>query len=254
MSGLISPKSNPDSNQPLMPRLPILKAEPFAISTMVLPCHSPQQGLLSVFLSLLIQLVLTSLLLESYAKKPFTSSSTRRCHLTHLPHQMCCSPTAMRLMEFAPAQSVEPAAVVDPVAVVESTAVVESAAVAESISYGPPQWAHRSFTKGLGFLRFCAPTRWHGCVRPADHPLTLQERRPERNGSVRMVYGARACHCRPCSLRDQCQEATTTKKPASGSVPLFGPPHPPHLLRPRLHRQQAPLMLREPLPSPAESA
>jgi hypothetical protein len=37
-------------------------------------------------------------------------------------------------------------------------------------------------------------------------------------------------------------------------VPLFGPPHPPHLLRPRLHRQQAPLMLREPLPSPAESA
>jgi hypothetical protein len=38
------------------------------------------------------------------------------------------------------------------------------------------------------------------------------------------------------------------------SVPLFGPPHPPHLLRPRLHRQQAPLMLREPLPSPAESA
>ena len=54
----------------------------------------------------------------------------------------------MRLMEFAPAQSVEPAAVVDPVAVVESTAVVESAAVVESISYGPPQWAHRSFTKG----------------------------------------------------------------------------------------------------------
>jgi len=87
------------------------------------------------------------------------------------------SPTAMRLMEFAPAQSVEPAAVVEPVAVVESTAVVESAAVVESISYGPPQWAHRSFTKGLGFLRFCAPTRWHGCVRPADHPLTLQERR-----------------------------------------------------------------------------
>jgi hypothetical protein len=82
--------SKPDSNQPLMPRLPILKAEPFAISTIVLPCHSPQQGLLSVFLSLLIQLVLTSLLLESYAKKPFTSSSTRRCHLTHLPHQMCC--------------------------------------------------------------------------------------------------------------------------------------------------------------------
>ncbi len=163
------------------------------------------------------------------------------------------SPTAMRLMEFAPAQSVEPAAVVEPVAVVESTAVVGSAAVVESISYGPPQWAHRSFTKGFAGSDFVLQP--DGTLRcPADHPLTLQERRPERNGSVRMVYGARACHCRPCSLRDQCQEATTTKKPASGSVPLFGPPHPPHLLRPRLHRQQAPLMLREPLPSPAESA
>src|SRR5260221_3398297 len=41
--------SKPDSNQPLMPRLPILKAEPFAISPIVLPFHSPQQGLLSVW-------------------------------------------------------------------------------------------------------------------------------------------------------------------------------------------------------------
>ena len=60
------------------------------------------------------------------------------------------SPTAMRLMEFAPAQSVEPAAVVEPVAVVESTAVVESAAVVESISYGPPQWAHRYAHQRIG--------------------------------------------------------------------------------------------------------
>src|SRR5258708_19257287 len=51
---------------------------------------SLRKSFTTVFLSLLIQLVLTSLLLESYAKKPFTSSSTRRCHLTHLPHQMCC--------------------------------------------------------------------------------------------------------------------------------------------------------------------
>ncbi len=56
----------------------------------------------------------------------------------------------MRLMEFAPAQSVEPAAVVEPVAVVESTAVVESAAVVESISYGPPQWAHRYAHQRIG--------------------------------------------------------------------------------------------------------
>jgi hypothetical protein len=57
---------------------------------------------------------------------------------------------------------------------------------------------------------------------PADHPLTLQERRPERNGSVRMVYGAHLGHCRPCSLRAQCQEAPTTSKPRQVSA-VFWP-------------------------------
>ncbi len=36
--------SKPDSNQLLMSRSLILKAEPFAIFTMVLPCHLPQKG------------------------------------------------------------------------------------------------------------------------------------------------------------------------------------------------------------------
>ena len=53
---------------------------------------------------------------------------------------------------------------------------------------------------------------------PADHPLTVQERRPERNGSLRIVYGARACHCRPCPLRAQCQESATTSKPRQVSA------------------------------------
>jgi hypothetical protein len=150
------------------------------------------------------------------------------------------SPTAMRLTEFSPAQSVEPAAVVEPIA------------------YGPPQWAHRSFTKGFAGSDFVLQP--DGTLRcPADHPLTLQERRPERNGSVRMVYGARACHCRPCSLRDQCQESTTTRKPRQVSAVVWpttsdpfastAPPPPPL----KLHRCCVSLSLLHLLRNPLRS-
>jgi hypothetical protein len=101
--------------------------------------------------------------------------------------------------------------------------------------YGPPRWAHRSFTKGFAGSDFVVQP--DGTLRcPAGHPLTVQERRPERNGSIRMVYGARITHCRPCPLRELCQEAPTTKKArqvsavlwpvaSSGSVPTPPPPH-----------------------------
>jgi hypothetical protein len=49
----------------------------------------------------------------------------------------------------------------------------------------------------------------------------VQERRPESNGSVRMVYGARITHCRPCPLRAQCQETATTLKPRQVSAVLW---------------------------------
>ena len=90
----------------------------------------------------------------------------------------------------------------------------------EPISYGPPQWARRSFTKGFAGSDFVLQP--DGTLRcPADHPLTVQERRPERNGSVRIVYGARACHCRPCPLREQCQESATTLKPRQVSAVVW---------------------------------
>ena len=93
--------------------------------------------------------------------------------------------------------------------------------MAEPISYGPPQWARRSFTKGFAGSDFVLQP--DGTLRcPADHPLTVQERRPERNGSLRVVYGARLCHCRPCPLRAQCQEAATTSKPRQVSA-VFWP-------------------------------
>ncbi len=42
-----------------------------------------------------------------------------------------------------------------------------------------------------------------GC--PAGKKLFLQERRQERNGSLRMVYEARIADCRACEQRPQCQ-------------------------------------------------
>jgi hypothetical protein len=97
------------------------------------------------------------------------------------------SPTAMRVMEFSPAQAVEPVQAIEPVQ------------AAEPISYGPPQWARRSWTYGFAGADFLLqPDATLRC--PAGHPLTVQERRPERHGAVRLVYSARLCHCRPCPL------------------------------------------------------
>lgn len=56
---------------------------------------------------------------------------------------------------------------------------------------------------------------------PAGASLTLQERRPETNGSVRLVYGASIRSCRPCPLREQCQwEGSNTAKPRQVSLLL----------------------------------
>jgi hypothetical protein len=71
---------------------------------------------------------------------------------------------------------------------------------------------------------------------PADHPLYPQERRPERDGSLRMLYAARIGHCRACPLRAQCQEnGSTTIKPRRVSAvfwPLASSASPPDTLAP----------------------
>lgn len=87
----------------------------------------------------------------------------------------------------------------------------------EGVVYGPPRWAQRSFTKGFAGSDF-APQPDGTLQCPAGHPLTVHERRPERNGSFRLVYEARMMHCRPCLLRDQCQESPTTLKPRQVSA------------------------------------
>jgi hypothetical protein len=143
------------------------------------------------------------------------------------------SASPMRLTEFAPAQVlaspdvVKPAQasaspdVVEPAQASASPDVVKPAQASEAVLYGPAQWARRSWTSGFAGSDFALQP--DGTLRcPAGHPLTVQERRPERNGSLRVVYGARLCHCRPCALRGQCQESTTTLKPRQVSA-VFWP-------------------------------
>jgi hypothetical protein len=146
------------------------------------------------------------------------------------------SPASMGLTEFAPAHE---EAVVSRSEPTHEEAVVSRS---EPVLYGPPQWARRSFTKGFAGSDFALQA--DGTLRcPAGHPLTLQEHRPERNGSVRVVYGARMRHCRPCPLRAQCQESPTTSKPrqvsavfwplaSPPSIPAQPPPEPPPQLAP----------------------
>lgn len=88
-------------------------------------------------------------------------------------------------------------------------------------SYGPPKFAQPSFTHGFPGSAFTPQP--DGTLRcPAGHPLYLQERRLERNGSLRVLYAARIGHCRPCPLREQCQESGTTLKPRRVSA-VFWP-------------------------------
>jgi hypothetical protein len=118
-------------------------------------------------------------------------------------------------------------------ALVSSEPVTASVPLAsnEPVQYEPPRWAHRSWTSGFAGSDFVLQP--DGSLRcPAGHPLLMHERRPERNGSIRVVYGARIVHCRPCPLRGLCQESPTTKKPRQVSAVLWPvqsqpPDHPP---------------------------
>jgi hypothetical protein len=89
-----------------------------------------------------------------------------------------------------------------------------------TVIYGPPQWARPSFTHGFPGAAFTPQP--DGTLRcPANHPLYPQERRPERNGSLRVLYAARIGHCRTCLLRVQCQESSTALKPRRVSAVLW---------------------------------
>ncbi len=92
------------------------------------------------------------------------------------------------ITEFAPTLEAEPVAKEEP---------APEDSPAPSVIYGPPQWARPSFTGGFPGSAFTLQPDGTLCC-PADHPLYPQERRPERDGSLRVLYAARIGHCRSC--------------------------------------------------------
>jgi hypothetical protein len=120
------------------------------------------------------------------------------------------SSSELRTTEFAKARISEPEPAVEPAPVSQQS---------PAVTYGPAQWARLSFTGGFPGSAFTPQP--DGTLRcPADRPLYPQERRPERDGSLRILYAARIGHCRSCPLRAQCQESSDTIKPRRVSAVL----------------------------------
>ena len=96
-------------------------------------------------------------------------------------------------------------------------------------SYGPPTFA-KTWKQGRMSGQDFVPQP-DGTLRcPADHPLYPQERRPERDGTLRIVYTARIGHCRACPLREQCQwHGTSSRNPRRVSAVLHPLSEPPKL-------------------------
>jgi hypothetical protein len=133
------------------------------------------------------------------------------------------SPCELQITEFAKALPDAPPLSSEPTAAVEAVAAEQSPSPVE---YGPPQWARPSFTGGFAGSAFTLQA--DGTLRcPADRPLYPQERRRERNGSLRVLYAARIGHCRSCALREQCQESRESVKPRRVSAVFW--PRPPVL-------------------------
>jgi hypothetical protein len=86
--------------------------------------------------------------------------------------------------------------------------------------YGAPEWA-RTAREGIYAGRDFQPQP-DGTLRcPANHLLYPQERRAERDGTVRVVYAARIGDCRACPLREQClAHGKETKHPRRVSAVL----------------------------------
>lgn len=120
------------------------------------------------------------------------------------------SPTAMRTTEFAPAHEAPPV-----------PAPAQKVGCPAPVTYGPPKFARPSFTGGFPGAAFTLQPDGTLCC-PAHHPLYPQERRPERDGSYRLLYAARIGDCRACPLRAQCQESLSTAKPRRVSA-VFWP-------------------------------
>jgi len=131
-------------------------------------------------------------------------------------------PTHMRLTVFAEVQT----AASPPSAHVASQSISEPSL--EEPAFGPPQWARAARVGSLGGEHFVLQP--NGTLRcPQGAILYQQERRPEHDGTLRVLYSARIADCRVCPIRTQCQgHGTSTKKPRRVSAVLHPLPQSAH--------------------------
>jgi hypothetical protein len=103
-------------------------------------------------------------------------------------------------------------------------------------SFGPPHWAHAARRGSFGGHDFLPQADGTLLCRQGA-TLYPQERRPEHDGTVRVLYAARIADCRSCPLRVDCQgHGAFTKKPRWVSVVL-------HPLPQRVPEEQPPSCL-----------
>jgi len=116
-------------------------------------------------------------------------------------------PMPMRTTQLAPA---------DPTPLAAPSTPVPSAP-----EYDAPIWARAAAVGRIAGAAFTLQP--DGRVRcPNNQPLYPQERRPEHDGSVRVLYAARIGSCRPCPLRSRCQEhGSAAKHPRRVSAVLW---------------------------------
>jgi hypothetical protein len=108
-------------------------------------------------------------------------------------------------------------------------------------SFGPPHWARAARAGSLAGRDFLPqPDGTLRCRQGAT--LYPQERRPEHDGTVRVLSAARIADCRSCPLRIHCQgHGTSTKKPRRVSAVL-------HPLPKRALEESPPACLSAPYP------
>jgi len=108
--------------------------------------------------------------------------------------------------------------------------------------YGPPEFA---CTKRAG--RFAATDfqpQPDGTLR--CHPLYAEARRPEHDGTVRVLYAARLPDCRGCAVRHQCQgEETKGPRRVSAVIRPVEGPSPPQTRRSEQGRPSHPILWRD---------
>jgi hypothetical protein len=93
-----------------------------------------------------------------------------------------------------------------------TTAFAPTSEPVPAVIYSPPQWAARSFTGGFPGSAFTPQP--DGTLRcPADRPLYPQERRAERDGSLRALYAARIGHCVPAPCVRSVKKAAPRSNP-----------------------------------------